>query len=81
MQLFVQTFVGMIFVILWLLVLGRMLMSWVDPMGRTQLGSFLIQATEPMIAPVRRVLPQTGMFDFSSLVVLLILSFLFRLFL
>ena len=78
MQLFVQTFLGMILVILWLLVLGRVLMSWVDPMGRTQLGGFLIQATEPILAPVRRLMPQTGMFDFSSLIVLLVLGVLMR---
>ena len=78
MQGFIQTFVGLILMILWLLVLGRVLMSWVDPMGRTQIGGFLIQATEPILAPVRRVMPQTGMFDFSSLIVLLVLGFLMR---
>jgi YggT family protein len=77
-QVFIQTFVGLILMILWLLVLGRVLMSWVDPMGRTQIGGFLIQATEPILAPVRRVMPQTGMFDFSSLIVLLVLGFLMR---
>lgn len=79
MQLFITTFIGLILLILWLLVLGRVLMSWVDPMGRTQIGSFLIQATEPILAPVRRVMPQTGMFDFSSLIVLLVLGVLMRL--
>ena len=78
MQLFLQTFVGMILVILWLLVLGRVLMSWVDPTGRTQVGGFLIQATEPLLAPVRRVMPPTGMFDFSSFIVLVILGVLMR---
>ena len=78
MQLFLQTFVGMILVILWLLVLGRVLMSWVDPTGRTQIGGFLIQATEPLLAPVRRVMPPTGMFDFSSFIVLVILGVLMR---
>ena len=79
MQLFIQTFIGLILMILWLLVLGRVLMSWVDPMGRTQIGGFLIQATEPILAPVRRLMPQTGMFDFSSLIVLLVLGVLMRL--
>ena len=78
MALFVQTFLGLILVILWLLVLGRVLMSWVDPAGRTQLGGFLIQATEPLLAPVRRVLPPSGMFDFSSFLVLVILGVLMR---
>jgi len=78
---FVQTFVGVLLALLWLLILGRVLMSWVDPLGRTQLGAFLIQTTEPILAPVRRVMPQTGMFDFSSLVVLLVLGALWRAFL
>ena len=78
MQFFVQTFIGMILLILWLLVLGRVLISWVDPMGRTQIGGFLIQATEPILAPVRRVMPPTGMFDFSSFIVLLVLGVLMR---
>ena len=33
--------------------------------------SFLHRITEPVFAPVRRVLPQTGAFDFSPLIVLL----------
>jgi YggT family protein len=75
---FVQIFFGMIILILWLLVLGRVLISWVDPTGRTQLGGFLIQATEPILAPVRRIMPPTGMFDFSSFIVLVILGVLMR---
>jgi uncharacterized protein YggT (Ycf19 family) len=31
-----------------------------------------------MLAPVRRVLPRTGMIDWSGLIVLLILGFLLR---
>lgn len=78
MQLFLQTFLGMIILILWLLVLGRVLISWVDPSGRSQLGGFLIQATEPILAPVRRIMPPTGMFDFSSFIVLVVLGVLMR---
>jgi YggT family protein len=45
---------------LWLLIIGRVLIS----------------TTEPILAPVRRVLPQTGMVDFSPLVVLIVLGLL-----
>ncbi len=78
---FIQIFLGAIFGILWLLVLGRVLISWIDPSGQSQVARLLIQATEPMIAPVRRVIPPTGMFDLSSLVVLLVLGALSRAFL
>lgn len=78
---FVQIFLGAIFGILWLLVLGRVLISWIDPTGQSRVASLLVQATEPLIAPVRRVIPPTGMFDLSSLVVLLVLGALSRAFL
>ena len=61
---------------LWALVLGRMLMSWVDPHGRNQLSTFLIRATEPILAPIRRRLPRTGMMDWSGFIVLIVLGFL-----
>jgi YggT family protein len=41
---------------------------------------FLFQATEPILAPVRRMLPQTGMIDWSGFIVLIILGFLWRAF-
>jgi YggT family protein len=67
------------FLAIWLLVLGRVFLSWFDPAGRTQAGSFLIAATEPILAPIRRALPQTGMLDLSPLIVLIVLSVLWRL--
>jgi YggT family protein len=75
---FLVNFLQFLLIALWALVFGRMLMSWVDPTGRNQISAFLIQATEPMLAPVRRMLPQTGMIDWSGLIVLLILGFLLR---
>lgn len=59
---------------LWLLVLGRVIVSWVDPRGSNKLSQFLVQATEPLLAPIRRMLPQTGMVDFSPLILMLILG-------
>ncbi len=70
------SFIQLLVTVLWVLVLGRVIVSWVDPMGRNQLSSWLIQATEPMLAPIRRLLPQTGMIDFSPLILMLVLGFL-----
>ena len=38
--------------------------------------SFLYRVTEPVFAPIRRVMPATGPFDFTPLVVLLALQIL-----
>jgi uncharacterized protein len=79
-ELFLRNFIQLFLVILWLMVLGRALLSWVDPTGRNQISAFLIQTTEPILAPVRRLLPQSSMIDFSPLIVLLVLGALMRAF-
>ena len=77
--LFVSNLLQILFLAIWLLVLGRVLLSWFDPAGRSPVGSFVISATEPLLAPIRRALPPTGMIDLSPLVVLIVLSVLWRL--
>ena len=51
----------------------RLLFSWFDPSGRTVVGSFLITVTDPVIVPIRRVMPNTGVFDLSPMVALLVI--------
>ena len=77
-ETFFRNFLSLLLIALWLLILGRVLMSWFDPGRSNQVSRFLIQATEPLLAPVRKFLPQTGMFDFSALIVLLVLGTLMR---
>jgi YggT family protein len=72
--LFVQSLV----LVLWILVLGRVILSWVDPMGRNSLSQYVFAMTEPLLAPIRRLLPRTGMFDFSPLILMLLLGALLR---
>ncbi len=77
-MLFVRNFLEILVLVLWLLVLGRVLVSWVDPMGRNSISRYVIALTEPMLAPIRRLLPQTGMFDLSPLILMLGLGVLLR---
>ena len=75
---FLLNFLQFLIMALWALIFARMLMSWVDPMGRNQVSSFLFQATEPILAPVRRMLPRSGMIDWSGFIVLIVLGFIWR---
>jgi YggT family protein len=77
--IFVTNLLQIAFLAVWLLVLGRVLLSWFDPAGRSPVGAFVISATEPILAPIRRALPRTGMLDLSPLIVLIVLSVLWRL--
>jgi len=71
-------FAGVLVFLVWLLVFGRVLISWFDPSGSSSASRFLIETTEPFLAPVRRVLPPAGMLDFSGLIVLIVLGFIWR---
>jgi YggT family protein len=75
---FLVNFIQFLLMALWALVFGRMIMSWIDPTGRRQVSAFLYQTTEPLLAPVRRMLPQSGMIDWSGFIVLIVLGFLWR---
>lgn len=60
----------------WLIII-RALVSWVHPDPRNPLVQFLIRATEPVLAPIRRRLPTWGTgIDFSPMVVILAIYFL-----
>jgi YggT family protein len=76
---FLSKLIELVFIGVWLLIFARVVLSWFDPAGRSQLGGFVMSATEPILGPVRRALPRTGMLDLSPLVVLIVLSVLWRL--
>lgn len=75
---FLMNFVRFLLIGLEVLILARVLLSWFDPGGRGALARFVVQTTEPILAPVRRIVPKTGMFDLSPLIVLLVLGAILR---
>lgn len=58
-----------------LAILVRALLSWfpIDP--RSPLVTVLDQITEPILEPLRRVVPRLGMIDITPLVAILLLGF------
>jgi len=59
---------------MWLIII-RALISWVNPDPRNSIVQLLIRVTEPVLGPIRRRLPTTGI-DFSPMVVILAIYFL-----
>lgn len=60
--------------------LARVLLSWFPNVDRSNpIIRLLYDITEPVLRPVRQMLPQTGMMDLSPLIVFLIISVLMRL--
>ena len=60
-------------------IIARSLYSWIDPAGNTPIGMILFRLTNPILAPIRRIMPSTGGIDFSPMVALLIILLLQRL--
>ncbi|MBI3751305.1 MAG: YggT family protein [Chloroflexi bacterium] len=73
-----MNFVRFLVVALEALILARVLLSWTDPTGRGRLASFVTSMTEPILAPVRRLMPRTGMLDWSPFIVILVLGMILR---
>jgi YggT family protein len=71
---FISSFIDILFNVLLFAILGRVLISWIDPMGNMRVTQILNEITEPILAPLRSVLPQIGMFDLSPIVAMLLLQ-------
>ena len=64
--------------LVWVLIVAifiRVLLSWI-PMGSSQfnpLVAIVYQITEPILAPLRRIIPRLGIFDLTPTIALFIL--------
>jgi YggT family protein len=65
--------------VLTLAIIGRALMSWIPNMDpRNPIAEFLITITEPILAPLRRVMPRTGMIDLTPMIAIILLQVIGR---
>ncbi len=66
--------VQVLFQIYWLLIIVRVLISWVNPDPFNPIVQGLSRLTDPILDPLRRVIPSIGPIDLSPLAALLILQ-------
>lgn len=71
--------IQLIFFALEIAVLLRVLFSYIQPSPYNPLVRFIYAITEPILAPIRRVIPPLGMFDITPMVALIILAIIQRL--
>lgn len=65
--------IDLLYYLSWLII-ARALMSWVSPDVRNPIVQLIYTLTEPVLAPFRRIIPSVGIFDFSALVAIVVLS-------
>jgi YggT family protein len=56
----------------------RVVLSWVGYDPTNPLHAIIHEITEPILAPIRSIMPRIGMFDLSPMVALIALSLLFQ---
>ncbi|MBL7130128.1 MAG: YggT family protein [Candidatus Omnitrophica bacterium] len=70
--------IDIVLTIFYWLILVRALVSWVNPDPFNPVVQFLYKATEPILSPIRRILPLSLRFgiDISPIIAFLIIMFL-----
>jgi YggT family protein len=76
---FVQ-FIGWLLDLYSYVIIAAALITWVSPDPRNPIVQFLFKATEPVLRPVRSLLPpwKTGGLDLSPLIVIIAIQFIER---
>ena len=59
-------------ILTWLVIINAVLSYFLSPYH--PLKMILDRFVDPMLAPIRRIMPQTGMIDFSPLVLIILLQ-------
>lgn len=66
--------IGMLIYLYSIIILARVLMSWVQVDPNSPLARTLIDLTEPVLAPIRNLLPPTMGLDFSPIIAMILLQ-------
>ncbi len=71
---FLFDFLKVLCEVLSLAIIFRAILSWFSPRPTNMLVIILNKVTEPILAPLRRIIPRAGMIDFTPLVAIVILQ-------
>jgi len=75
---FLLDFIKILCQVLSLAIFIRVILSWFMTSPNT-LTFILDKITEPVLAPLRRIIPRAGMFDFTPMVAIILLQLIARL--
>jgi YggT family protein len=70
------TAVNALVIVLTVIIFARVIVSWIafgQSGGNNPVVAFIYQISEPILAPIRRIMPKTGVIDLSPMVAMLLL--------
>ena len=76
---FLFDFVRIVCEVLTIAIIFRAILSWFSPRPTNILAVILNKVTEPLLAPLRRIIPRAAMIDFTPLVAIILLQLIVRL--
>lgn len=59
-------------------IIARAVLSWFPVSPYNPISVFLLRITEPLLAPLRRLIPRAGMLDITPLIAILVLQFVVK---
>ncbi len=70
----IKNFVGILATVLTVAIFARVVLSWL-PIGNSNhpIVAIIYQITEPILGPLRRIIPRVGMLDLSPMAAIFIL--------
>ncbi len=71
---FLFNFLQLLCEVLTMAILVRVILSWFSLGPSNMLANILYRVTEPVLAPLRRIIPRMGMLDFTPLVAIILLQ-------
>lgn len=69
----------LLYTLFWLLILARVILSYTTLSHYHPVRRTVENLTEPILAPIRRIIPSGGLLDFSPIIAILIAELLYRL--
>ena len=71
---FLFNFIRILCEVFTILIIVRAILSWFSRSPTNRLVIILYQITEPLLVPLRRIIPRAGMVDFTPLVAIILLQ-------
>ena len=68
------SFVSLLCQLLIIAIILRAILSWFALNPRNPVNTILYQITEPILAPLRRIVPRIGMLDITPLIAIILLQ-------
>jgi YggT family protein len=76
MAAFLASFINVLFTVLTMAIFARVLLSWFPIRHDSPLILILDEITEPILRPLRSIVPRLGMLDITPIVALVMLQLL-----